>query len=447
MKHFQPGRGSWRSRRVDLPSLPAGQLSRGSLTVGILTVLGLLTLAPFAPFGPLAPFAPLARVRADTVYLKDGTHIPDCKVTRETPTQVWLRTPVGDMAVPRTEIDGIQRSKTVFDTYEERRAAIRDDDAAGLYKLARWARSTPGLRKESDALLEEVASLRPDHAETRRLLGHAKLGDEWVVPEPLSLSLEVRGQDAEAIRKNLGLLLKTRRDVRLEGEPSSVARTRSRPAYDSEDDSGYYPEIDETDESDDTDESEEADEGEEREDTGGSEEIEEPDELDAWVPPDLLDACTLKVSAVISRKAGTRFHGLTVGQGALGATVRLEAQSPWIGKTQVRTAVDGEVPASSGDASLAIRNALSAGGESVQRFLDQITALRVAKIEEAYREAERKKAELKAKRGPEREAGREAGREEKKAGKEAEGKAKPEPTPKPTGSKGPATDPTAKRDA
>jgi hypothetical protein len=42
--------------------------------------------------GSLSALSPLP---ADTVFLKNGTQILDCKVTSETPTQVSVRTPVG----------------------------------------------------------------------------------------------------------------------------------------------------------------------------------------------------------------------------------------------------------------------------------------------------------------------------------------------------------------
>jgi hypothetical protein len=177
-----------------------------------------------------------------------------------------------------------------------------------------------------------------------------KLGGEWVVPEPLSVRLKVSGQDAEELRKNLGLFLKTRRDVRLEPEPGS----------------GKSAEI-----------------GSETEAT------------------DPLDACTVSVSVVISRKAASRFYGVSVGQATLGATVRLQAQSPWLGTTQVKAAAEGQAPGSSNDVSLAIKNALSGGGASLHRFLDQLTALRLKKMEEEFRKREReeKKASKAADKG------------------------------------------------
>jgi hypothetical protein len=294
-----------------------------------------LPMAIIPLFGVLA----VASLRADTVFLKDGTQIIDCQVTKETDTHVYLRTPVGDMGVPRTEIHRILRVKTAYDKCAEQLASIREGDHNALYKLALWCRATEGLRKESDDLLEKVVSLKEDHAEARRLLCHVKLGGKWVVPEPLSLQLKVSGQNTDDVRKNLDLFLKMRRGVRLAPEP------KSRKGSEAE---GINP----------------------------------------------LDACTLDVSVTISRKAASKFYGVAIGQATLGATVRLEARSPWLGKTQVKTAADGLAPGKAGDVSLAVKNALSGGGGSLHRFLDQLIALRLKKIEEEFREkaAEEKKA-------------------------------------------------------
>ena len=93
-------------------------------------------------------------VRADTIFLKDGTQILDCKVKEETATHVYLQTPVGDMGVPQSQIYRIVRTRTNHDTYKEQLASIRGGDVNGLFKLAQWCRSSSGLRKESDELTE-----------------------------------------------------------------------------------------------------------------------------------------------------------------------------------------------------------------------------------------------------------------------------------------------------
>ena len=271
----------------------------------------------------------LPALRADTVYLKDGTQILDCQVTSETATHVSLKTPVGNMVVPRTEIFRIQKVKTAYDRYEEQLATVREGDPNGLFKLALWCRAQNGLRKESDDLLAKAIVLKEDHAEARRLLGYLKLGGEWVLPPPLAIRLKASGPNASDLRTNLDIFLKTRRDVVL----APVSDSRS--------------------------------------DTG-----------------DPLDRCALDVSVTITRKGPTTFYGMSLASPTLAATVRFEAESPWIGKTPLRASATGLVPEKGGTVSLAVQNALGSSSAILHRFLDQMAQLRSKKIEEAFRKKE-----------------------------------------------------------
>ncbi len=293
-----------------------------------LAVVYRIFIAALAQCGILS----LSPLRADTVFLKNGTQILDCQVKEETAAQISLRTPVGDMVVPRTEIYRIQRVKSVYDRYAEELGRIREGDFNGLFKLASWCRTASGLRKESDELLARVISLKEDHAGARRMLGHVKLGGKWVVPSPLAIRLNVSGGNAKDLRASLGLFLKTRQDVRL---------------------------------------------------ASGSES--KPD------PGDPLDRCTLDVTAIFSQKAASTFYGMSVGQPTLGATVRLQAQSSWLGKTPLKAAAEGQVPASGGTPSVAIQNAIGGCSTVLHKFLDKLTELRCKKIEEAFRKDEREK--------------------------------------------------------
>jgi hypothetical protein len=271
-------------------------------------------------------------VRADTIFLKDGSQIPDCKVTSESASHVSVKTPVGDMVVPMAQVHRILKTKTIQDTFKEQRAAIRDKDVNGLFKLATWCRSANGLRQESDELLGQVIALNPNHAGARRLLGHVKLDGEWVVLKPLSLRLKASGPSAEDLRTSMDLLLQSRKDVRL--APDSDSRV-------------------------------EAD--------------------------DPFDACTINAGVIISRQAGMVFYGVTVGEPSYMASVRLEAHSPWIGKTLMKTAAEGQVPGAGGNNSLAVHNAFGTGSSFIHRLLDQVNELRMKKVEEDFQKKKREK--------------------------------------------------------
>ncbi len=281
--------------------------------------------------------AAASTLRADTVFLKDGTYILNCQVTAETDTTVSVRTPMGDMVVPRAEIYRILKQKSAYDVYTEQLSRIREGDINGLFKLAQWCRNTNGLHKESEELLAKIISLNENHLGARRLLGHVKVQGGWMVPPPLSIQLQVGSTVSVGdIRAKLVEFLKERKDMLVASDPAS----------------------------------------------GGP-----------------LDSCTLKVSVAITRKAAGKFYGMTSSQGALGATVGLRAVSPWIGNTPMKTAVDGQVPSSAGtNMGLAVQNALGTNGIILHKFLDQLIQLRAKKIQEELRkkEKESKKKALKA---------------------------------------------------
>ena len=275
---------------------------------------------------------------ADTVFLKDGTQILDCQVTSETDTIVYLRTPAGDMGVPRTQIYRIQRVKTVYDTYKDQLAGIREGDANGYFKLALWCRNVGGLRKESDELLAKVISLVGNNTRARRMLGHVKLGREWVVPEPLSIELRVDTVHANDLRMQLDLLLKTRKDVRLAPESAS------KPGPASKSDGGAG-----------------------------------------------IDKCTFEASVIVTRKAGSRLYGRTMGHATFAATVSLQARSPWIGRTALKTALDGQIPGDGSDTALGIKNAMGRSSAQLHRFLDKLTERRTQLLEVELRKKAREK--------------------------------------------------------
>lgn len=278
-------------------------------------------------------------LRADTIFLKDGTQILDCKVTSETETHVYVRTPKGDMQVPRTAIHRIQRVKTVYDTYSEQLASIREGDINGYYKLAIWCRRTDGLRKESDELLEKVIASSENHVQARRLLGHLRIDGEWVVPKPLGLELKVSTPHANDLRTQLDLFLKSRKDVRLLPEKSPASPGAA---------------------------------------SGSGED-------------NPLEKCTVEASVVVSRKAGTRFYGKTMGQATFGATVRLQAKSPWIGRTGLQASLDGQIPGNGADTALGVQNALGRNSAYLHRFLDQLTERRARLLEAELRKQARAK--------------------------------------------------------
>ena len=116
---------------------------------------------------------------ADTVHLKDGGLILECRILREDTEKVYLRTPGGSMGVPKAVIGSIEKAKSLFDTYDEKLARVPKDDFKGFFALAQWCRQAAGLRQEMYGLLEKVVELKKDHTEARRMLGHARIDGQW----------------------------------------------------------------------------------------------------------------------------------------------------------------------------------------------------------------------------------------------------------------------------
>jgi len=158
-------------------------------------------------------------VEADTVALKSGGFIKNCRILEKDPEMIFLRTPGGRMGIPREKIKGIERNKTIFDTYEEKRAKVRNGDWAALFQLAEWCRKEAGLREETYELLERVIALNKNHAVARRLLGYTRIGNRWKLPPPLLIRIHPNdSKDLEKdIREQLSILLMTRRDLQLSG--------------------------------------------------------------------------------------------------------------------------------------------------------------------------------------------------------------------------------------
>lgn len=255
--------------------------------------------------------------QADTILLKDGSSILDCKVVQESETSISLQTPVGIMVVPRSQITSIQRIRTPLDEYKEQLSRIAEKDAAGLFKLALWCRGDTGLRKEADNLLNRVVDLDPDHSAARRLLGHIHAGGKWIVPQPLLIQLKIAeslGKNGPALREQLSTFLLSRKDVRLAPEGKVV---------------------------------------------------------------DLRSGCRFTAAATISHKAGPSFYGKEQGAGQLTIAVALQSDAPWIGRTPLKTSVSGQMPSAAADATAqGLKNAIGGGSPTLHKYLDDLIQLR-----------------------------------------------------------------------
>jgi hypothetical protein len=116
---------------------------------------------------------------ADDVLLTNGRTLVG--IAREEPGRVVIETRLGDIGIPRDQVQSIATGRTPIHEYKERLANLDNGcaSAAETFELAEWARSQ-GLVRYVNGLLQRTIESDPDHAEARRLLGFVRHEDRWV---------------------------------------------------------------------------------------------------------------------------------------------------------------------------------------------------------------------------------------------------------------------------
>ena len=114
---------------------------------------------------------------ADRVHLKNG-RVLEGEVTDQG-DKVEVKMSYGSVTVPKDDVALIEPVKGAGSEYQEKAAALAADDAEGHFQLARWCQER-GLKEEAQAELLKVIGTSPEHAGARGLLGHVKVGGQWV---------------------------------------------------------------------------------------------------------------------------------------------------------------------------------------------------------------------------------------------------------------------------
>ncbi len=260
---------------------------------------------------------------ADTVHLKPGGKIKNCRVIEDGPEFLVIRTPNGRMDVPKEVVRRVERRESILDVYDGKRAAVRDDDSARLYVLAEWCRKNAGLREEMRELLEKVIALDEDHGGARRNLGFVREGGKWVKLPPLSLALRAKGAEEipESVRKYFSLVAATRSDVEI---------------------------------------------------------------VSALKASGDLDGCELITGVKTGRTGAATFYGVEISGPAVHAVVELSASGALVAGKRFELTIRGEVKASLPDAkNEAISDGFSRAGNELHALLDQILEHRMAQAEAA----------------------------------------------------------------
>ena len=120
----------------------------------------------------------VALAGADDVLLANGGRLTG--VASEEPSRWLVRTPFGDLTLPKDAVHSVQPGRTLLHEYDERAAALCGcPSAAQVFELALWAQEQ-GLARYVNGLLATTLAIDPDHPEARCLLGYSMQGSRWV---------------------------------------------------------------------------------------------------------------------------------------------------------------------------------------------------------------------------------------------------------------------------
>lgn len=117
---------------------------------------------------------------ADLVHFKDGRKL-EGEVTEEG-GKVKIKTRFGEYSFARSQISKIVSTKSDRQVYEEKRAAVGEEDALGHYALAMWCK-LKGMEEEMKANLVTVIVVDPDHELAHKALGHRLVNGKWLTEE------------------------------------------------------------------------------------------------------------------------------------------------------------------------------------------------------------------------------------------------------------------------
>jgi hypothetical protein len=127
---------------------------------------------------------------ADTVILTNGRRL-EGRVTEDGAT-VTVETEYGTIRLPRSQVQGILKQRTVLDEYAERVQALRARLDAGKLEgpaaarawceVAAWC-AEKELRRAREECLRRALAADPECEGAHLALGHVRAGHKWLTPE------------------------------------------------------------------------------------------------------------------------------------------------------------------------------------------------------------------------------------------------------------------------
>ncbi len=136
---------------------------------------------------------------ADVLTLRDGRRI-EGRITLESAALVRIRTSLGELEFPRSEVATIEHVKPKGEQFRERWESARS--AEEFFELGEWCEARR-MRKETRKCMRKVVELDPRHAAAQRWLGKVEYQGEWVTPEERDRRMKA---DREAQMRARGLV-------------------------------------------------------------------------------------------------------------------------------------------------------------------------------------------------------------------------------------------------
>ena len=123
---------------------------------------------------------------ADILYLDTGGRI-EGRIVERTSDTVTIELGAGTMSLDLSTIVKIEEGRSLLDDYDERAAALADDDIDGWLALGDWA-AARGLGSRSRSAFERVLALDPENAAANEALGRVEVDGRWLSREDAYLA-------------------------------------------------------------------------------------------------------------------------------------------------------------------------------------------------------------------------------------------------------------------
>jgi len=116
----------------------------------------------------------------DTVVTRDGRRLEG--KTKDLGDEILLEGKFGSTKIPKNQIEKIEYGKTGRELYEEKVAALKDEDAKGHWALALWCKDA-GLEGEYRKEAAKTIAADRNHEAARLALGHKLVDGVWMSPD------------------------------------------------------------------------------------------------------------------------------------------------------------------------------------------------------------------------------------------------------------------------